>query len=219
LAQIIEDRFIYETQEEHDLRIELENRRFHHQKKRSRNQAQNLGIRRELVRRSGNKCEICRFAFSNILVAHHIKPVRWGGSASPFNLALICPNCHALVHNYDHYPDRRTVERSYPHWKRGLKKAGIDDAQADRLLLIASKRARILKDGSVISYKETGPLIPVIVDETGKPCDERYNPDKLEAALRHIEEVFGTGLHETYVGDTTDASPTSNRTEAEIVSS
>jgi len=191
VAQVVDDRYIYETQEEHDSRIKFENRRFHQNKKRSRNKPRNVSIRRELSIRSDGKCEICSFAFSNILVAHHILPVSYGGNGHPFNLALICPNCHALVHNYDHYPDRFTVEKKYPAWMRGLSKAGLNEKQASRLLLIASKRARITKEGSVIPYKEPDPLIPIIVDENGKPLDDRHDPAKINAALRYIEEVFG----------------------------
>lgn len=201
LSRIVEDRYIYETQEERDRRIERENRRFEHEKKRSRNQAKNLGVRRELVQRSGNKCEICRFAFSNVLVAHHIIPVRWAGSPESFNLVLICPNCHALIHNYNHYPDARTVEKSYPAWKSGLSKAGLTESQSDRLLLIASKQARVLEDGSIIPYKEPEPLIPILVDETGTPIEPRHDPAKIEAALARIEGVFGIGIHKAYVGD------------------
>lgn len=197
----IEDGKIYETREEQERRIDRENRRFHYGKKRSRNQAKNISVRRELARRAGNRCEICGFAFSNVLVVHHIMPVSLGGSAETRNLTLICPNCHALVHNYNHYPDKLTVERKYPAWKRGLATAGLSGEQADALLLIASKRAIILPVGHIIPFRERQPLTPVIVDENGVPLEPPTDPAVIEAALQRIEKVFGTSLHPDYAGD------------------
>lgn len=184
---------IYETQEEHDHRIQLENFRYQYGKKRSRQEARNLRARRPVLRRADHKCEICRLDFGNILVLHHIMPVSLGGSAERTNLIALCPNCHALVHNYRHFKSERTARDKYPGWKRGIAKARLTEEQADRLLLVASKDARVLPDGSIVPHKEPQELVSVIVDEHGKPIDERFDPVRIQKAIEHIEEVFGAG--------------------------
>ena len=42
-------------------------------------------------------CEICKKSF-DFKDKHHITSKRYGGTNSSSNLAIICPNCHRLVH-------------------------------------------------------------------------------------------------------------------------
>jgi uncharacterized protein YlaI len=44
------------------------------------------------------KCEICKKEHS-IIVRHHIQSRSKNGSDHPSNIAHLCPNCHADVHN------------------------------------------------------------------------------------------------------------------------
>lgn len=191
LSQIVDDRYIYETEEEHDHRIERQNRRYQRGKKRSRQEARNAGVRRPVMQRAGQKCEICRLDFWSILVLHHIMPVSLGGLADPSNLIALCPNCHALVHNYSHFKCELTVRQKYPAWKRGLTSARLNEDQAERLLLVASKDARVLPDGSIVPYKKPERPVSIIVNDEGQPVDERHGPAKIETALARIEATFG----------------------------
>ena len=61
---------------------------------------------------SDGHCEICRFSFResygltdrDCLVAHHINPIAERSKASKTTLddiALLCPNCHAVIHSFD----------------------------------------------------------------------------------------------------------------------
>ena len=43
-------------------------------------------------------CAACRFGFTPILHSHHIRPRSDGGHNHASNRVLLCPNCHALVH-------------------------------------------------------------------------------------------------------------------------
>lgn len=43
-------------------------------------------------------CCVCGFDFSPILHKHHIRPRSEGGANEPRNIAVLCPNCHMLVH-------------------------------------------------------------------------------------------------------------------------
>jgi 5-methylcytosine-specific restriction endonuclease McrA len=159
---------IYETQAERDARIDRENREIPWRKKRSRNKARTKGVRNEIYRRAGLACEICRFGFHTILNIHHIKPVQFGGSSHRWNLVLLCPNCHGLAHHYQHH---RQPER-YEAWTRGLMSCGLSEAQARRLLLIASSEARINDDGSIESAPD--PFFTtryVLVEESGNVGD------------------------------------------------
>ncbi len=53
---------------------------------------------RRLLNRSGlEKCEIC--GREGILVQHHIRGRNIPNANHPSNLANICPNCHADIHN------------------------------------------------------------------------------------------------------------------------
>lgn len=154
---------IYETQAEHEIRIEAENRRYASKKLRSRAKTRNTVLRRECMVRADQKCEICEFSFWSILLLHHITPVQLGGPAEPSNLIVLCPNCHGLVHNYNHY--RASKESHYPAWMRGLTAAGLSESQAKKLIRVASKDVRILEDGSLIDYQPPGPLGCVIIDD------------------------------------------------------
>lgn len=192
LSKIV-DGVIYETQEEHDRRIEFEDLAYHSGKKRSRNRAKSEKIKLELSIRADGKCEVCGYGFESILHVHHIKPVRLGGSAALSNLIFLCPNCHGLAHHYNH--SRRWDSGSYDGWKEGLAGAGLNEQQAERLLLIASKEARVRSDGVIVPYDRPRPLNCVIVDDAGNPLDPLPpgDPQAIEAALKRIEERFGIG--------------------------
>ncbi len=45
-------------------------------------------------------CEVCEWSSSvaDLLHAHHIVPLECGGGDEQTNLALLCPNCHAVAH-------------------------------------------------------------------------------------------------------------------------
>jgi len=136
-------RTIYETPSEREARIDREyDPRV---KQRSRNRARTKGVRREAMARANQVCEACHFNFWSILVVHHIIPVQFGGSARRFNLIVLCPNCHALVHHYSHY---RRPER-HEDWTRGLMGSGLTEDQAKRIILVASKEAIVNDDGSI----------------------------------------------------------------------
>lgn len=45
------------------------------------------------------RCEICGYDYKPSLQIHHIIPLSNNGSNDIDNLALLCPNCHALVHS------------------------------------------------------------------------------------------------------------------------
>lgn len=53
-------------------------------------------MRREIVRRAGNRCEYCQLSQAGQEAAFHIDhidPVASGGSSEPENLALACVSC------------------------------------------------------------------------------------------------------------------------------
>ena len=52
--------------------------------------------RKVLIQQRGNKCELC--GATGTLHAHHIKPVKDGGSDNDSNLLLVCPKCHKRIH-------------------------------------------------------------------------------------------------------------------------
>lgn len=55
-------------------------------------------MRNYMLRNEVNACELCGFGFTNILQVHHKIPLSKGGTNHPLNLIVLCPNCHALVH-------------------------------------------------------------------------------------------------------------------------
>lgn len=185
----IEGIYIYETQEEHDFRIQAENRRYRFQKKKGRSDARRVNVKRVVWQRAGGKCEICSFAFGSVLIRHHIWPVHLGGHGQPSNLILLCPNCHSIVHNYNHYG--RLDQKKYPGWIKGIMKAGLTEDQARLVLLVASKDALVEPDGSVVSNPREQPLVSVRVDENGEVIDPDFDRAKIDAALQNIERRFG----------------------------
>ena len=52
----------------------------------------------EILDLHDKKCDVCRFNNAEILVVHHILPIQEGGSNSLENLSVLCPNCHAMLH-------------------------------------------------------------------------------------------------------------------------
>ncbi len=62
--------------------------------------------------KSDGRCEVCGFGFkerygtavNDCLIAHHINPISGRAAASKTTLddiALLCPNCHAVIHSFD----------------------------------------------------------------------------------------------------------------------
>lgn len=48
---------------------------------------------KDFVMRAG-KCMACGETDIRVLDVHHIKPFAKGGSNRPWNLSVLCPNCH-----------------------------------------------------------------------------------------------------------------------------
>lgn len=63
--------------------------------KRVRNNAAYL---RQRMAKRGSQCAVCGFAVASVLHLHHRVPVSKGGTNRIDNVVLLCPNCHALVH-------------------------------------------------------------------------------------------------------------------------
>lgn len=54
--------------------------------------------KQKLVAERGPTCERCGYDVLSILVVHHVKERKDGGTNVLNNLELLCPNCHALHH-------------------------------------------------------------------------------------------------------------------------
>ena len=52
----------------------------------------------DVLKLNNNKCYVCEIDFVYMLVIHHIKPLNKGGNNNINNLAVLCPNCHKMVH-------------------------------------------------------------------------------------------------------------------------
>ena len=52
--------------------------------------------RKTLIAERGDKCELC--GAKGTLHAHHIKPMKDGGTDDSKNLLLVCPSCHKKFH-------------------------------------------------------------------------------------------------------------------------
>jgi len=52
-------------------------------------------IRRQAIKKYGDKCELCGYKLS--IDTHHIIPKNKGGLHETNNLMILCPNCHSLV--------------------------------------------------------------------------------------------------------------------------
>jgi predicted HNH restriction endonuclease len=76
----------------------------------------------DVRRRFGRvQCEACGWAphpdlgWDDMLHAHHMEPIAYGGSDSLENVVVLCPTCHALAHNV------WRVTHTVPESKRGLR--------------------------------------------------------------------------------------------------
>jgi 5-methylcytosine-specific restriction endonuclease McrA len=58
-------------------------------------------IKAGLVAVRGGRCEACGLTVTGLLHLHHVVPVSRGGKNHRWNLALLCPNCHARAHQID----------------------------------------------------------------------------------------------------------------------
>ena len=55
-----------------------------------------VSISRELKKKRGNRCEICKWDRGTCDVHHKIMQKN-GGTHEEINLIILCPNCHRLV--------------------------------------------------------------------------------------------------------------------------
>ena len=65
-------------------------------KKAMRNNIQNN--REQILLEFNNKCVACNLEIKEILEVHHLLPVSMGGNNELYNLAVLCPNCHRILH-------------------------------------------------------------------------------------------------------------------------
>ena len=55
--------------------------------------------REKIIEERGRKCEKCGWGLvPEVLEIHHKLPRQFGGTDSPDNLIVLCPNCHAITH-------------------------------------------------------------------------------------------------------------------------
>ena len=54
--------------------------------------------RRRVIALRGGKCCLCGFNALTVLQVHHKRPVESGGSNDLRNYAVLCPNCHVMLH-------------------------------------------------------------------------------------------------------------------------
>ena len=57
-------------------------------------------VKKELIKRNGTKCMLCGQDAGTCIEWHHIIPLSKDGKNNYSNGALLCPNCHALVHKH-----------------------------------------------------------------------------------------------------------------------
>lgn len=55
-------------------------------------------IRERVIELARSKCYVCEFDCADVLIVHHVLGVANGGMNFENNLAVLCPNCHALAH-------------------------------------------------------------------------------------------------------------------------
>lgn len=65
--------------------------------------------KQQLIRFNGTKCMLCGKDMKSNITWHHIIPRCQHGEDTYENGALLCPNCHRLVHNYPY--DSEEYER------------------------------------------------------------------------------------------------------------
>lgn len=63
------------------------------------NKRQPIKNQKELLVDLFGCCEVCAYDYKPSLQVHHVVQVSKGGSNDIENLALLCPNCHGLVHS------------------------------------------------------------------------------------------------------------------------
>lgn len=72
---------------------------------------QSLSQKSEVLESGEGQCYICRMENSNLLEVHHIVPIKDGGDGSFENMVLLCPNCHAIVHNCIRCMNEKSVQK------------------------------------------------------------------------------------------------------------
>ena len=58
-------------------------------------------LKRELITKRGEKCEICGSV--EHIELHHINPISEGGANSRSNSMLVCSKCHQKLHNNPYF--------------------------------------------------------------------------------------------------------------------
>ena len=86
--------------------------------------------------RQGNRCASCGTSifylgnkgrsthyYGESAQAHHIRPIKSGGTSSENNCVIICESCHYSVHEGGNYRHGTVVgsSRMFPHFKRKRK--------------------------------------------------------------------------------------------------
>lgn len=128
--------------------------------RRRREPARLRKIRPYLLERAGWRCQICEFDVPEILVVHHIIPMKY--FLFPFdpnhesNLIAICPNCHAYVHTLTRYGRSARIagvnvgsDLSWPANRNFLmQRLNLSAESAERMLLVATEWAEF-GDGGI----------------------------------------------------------------------
>jgi 5-methylcytosine-specific restriction endonuclease McrA len=78
--------------------------------------------------RQRGRCAVCGDGLDNIEeFAHHLDPRSLGGAGSVDNCAIVCRDCHYIVHAHGRYRTRIVAARNYFPYLRGRLLKGVAD--------------------------------------------------------------------------------------------
>lgn len=138
------------------------------------------------------KCAICGFSIKTALRIHHIVPLSLGGLNLLSNFALICPNCHALVHyfssnNYLNVNLNPLISKHYT--KQSIKNL------VKLVKRIQDAKAAIKKEGNTRKKHSPGTRSPYTIDNAvlRVAIHNQFTPERvykfksaLSLILKHI---------------------------------
>lgn len=73
-------------------------------------------VRRDVLKRDMNTCQICGAIKPTRLHVHHIQKRRLGGGDFKDNLITVCPSCHRAADTEDYDPDWRRIPDGDPYY-------------------------------------------------------------------------------------------------------
>jgi len=146
-------------------------------------------LKQQVLEKYNGRCYVCGFSIDVVLRAHHTIPVSLGGTDEIENLALLCPNCHTLIHllSSERFSGKDISSLLATEYEQGAIERIVKLSQE-----IRQAKQRVKQSGNVWSVENPNSQRPYSIEEAISSVAQRNKYTDKKA--KQLREAFSLTL-------------------------